>query len=135
MLKVRPLSENDYDDTLVGWWNDWGWTPPVKEFLPENGKGGLMVMDGDEPICAGFVYITNSKAAWCDWIVSSKTYRKKPHRKEAIEALIQNLISVCKMQGYEFVYALIKNRPLIDTYEKLGFTKGDSYTTEMIKKI
>lgn len=135
MLKVRPLSENDYDDTLVGWWNDWGWTPPVKEFLPENGKGGLMVMDGDEPICAGFVYITNSKAAWCDWIVSSKTYRKKPHRKEAIEALINNLISVCKMQGYEFVYALIKNRPLIDTYEKLGFTKGDSYTTEMIKKI
>jgi len=135
MLKVRSLSEEDYDNILVGWWADWGWTPPKKDFLPENGTGGLMVMDGDEPICAGFVYITNSKAAWCDWIVSSKTYRKKPTRREALSLLINSLTEVCKNQGYSYVYALIKSKPLIETYKNLGFTQGDQYSTEMIKEI
>jgi hypothetical protein len=55
MLSIRPLKENDYDDTLVGWWSDWGWTAPMRDFLPQNGKGGLMVMDGDTPVCAGFI--------------------------------------------------------------------------------
>jgi GNAT superfamily N-acetyltransferase len=135
MLNVRPLSETDYDEILVGWWNDWGWTPPAKDFLPENGRGGLIVSDDSEPICAGFVYATNSKAAWCDWIVSSKTYRKKPYRREAIEMLVTELENTCKANGYKYIYALIKNRPLIDTYKRLGFTQGDKYSTEMIKGI
>ena len=49
MLKVRSLSETDYDNILTKWWDAWGWTAPLKDFLPENGTGGLMVMDGDEP--------------------------------------------------------------------------------------
>jgi hypothetical protein len=31
------------------------------------------------------------------------------------------------------VYALIKNQSLIKMYEELGYIKGDSYTSEMIK--
>tara|TARA_R110000764_G_scaffold170568_1_gene257544 strand:+ start:129 stop:536 length:408 start_codon:yes stop_codon:yes gene_type:complete len=135
MLKVRSLSETDYDNILTKWWDAWGWTAPLKDFLPENGTGGLMVMDGDEPVCAGFVYLTNSSAAWCDWIISSNTYRKKPDRKEAISLLIDCLTGVCEKQGCKYVYALIKSKPLIETYKKLGFTQGDSYNTEMIKKI
>ena len=135
MLNVRPLSESDYDEILVGWWNDWGWTPPMRDFLPENGKGGLMVMDGDEPVCAGYIYITNSKAAWCDWIISSKTYRKKPQRREALRMLVESLTNVCKEQGYKYTYALIKSRPLIEIYKSLGYTQGEKYSTEMIKKL
>ena len=135
MLRVKSLSDSDYDDILVGWWNDWGWTPPVRDFLPEDGKGGLMVWDDDEPVCAGFIYVTNSKAAWCDWIISSKTYRKKPQRREALNLLVSSLTDVCEMNGYRFVYALIKSRPLIETYKDLGYTQGDKYSTEMIKEL
>jgi len=87
------------------------------------------------PICAGFVYLTNSKVAWVDWIISSKEYRKKPQRAEAISLLIETLTELCKMNEMEYCYALIKHSSLIKTYEKLGYTKGDSYTSEMIKKI
>jgi hypothetical protein len=72
-LEIRTLNSNDYDDILLKWWKDWGWDAPLKDFLPDNGTGGLIVYDGDTPICAGFVYVTNSSAAWVDWIVSSKT--------------------------------------------------------------
>lgn len=132
-FNIRPLLETDYDSILKGWWHDWGWTPPEKDFLPDNGKGGIIVLDGEIPICAGFVYVTNSKVAWVDWIVSSKEYKKKPHRKEAISLLIDTLTNICKNNGNKYVYALIKNNSLINTYEKLGYIKGDTYTNEMIK--
>lgn len=134
-LIVRQLNENDYDSTLVGWWKDWGWQPPTKDFLPDNGKGGVIVFDNEEPICAGFAYMTNSKVAWVDWIVSSKAYRKKPQRGEAIKLLVSTLTNLCQEIGCKYSYALIKNRNLIDTYKELGYVKGDDYTGEMIKSL
>lgn len=132
-LYVRELDETDYDNILVDWWRQWGWEPPQRDFLPNNGKGGIIVYDNDTPICAGYMYITNSKVAWVDWIISSKQYTKKPQRKDAIKLLVSTLTEVCKKTGSKYIYALIKNRNLIETYEKLGYIKGDSYTSEMIK--
>jgi hypothetical protein len=132
-LYIRELNESDYDNILVDWWKQWGWEPPQKDFLPDNGKGGIIVYDQDTPVCAGFMYITNSKVAWVDWIISNKEYTKKPHRKDAIKLLVSTLTGICKNTGSKYVYALIKSRHLIETYEQLGYIKGDKYTSEMIK--
>lgn len=130
-LTIRQLNENDYQETLVKWWKDWGWTAPEKDFLPDNGMGGYIVYDGDIPVCAGFIYVTNSRVAWVDWIISNKEYKEK--RREAITMLIDTLTNLSKMSGSKYAYALIKNESLIKTYESLGYVKGDSYTSEMIK--
>jgi hypothetical protein len=132
-LYIRELNESDYDNILVDWWKQWGWEPPQKDFLPDNGKGGIIVYDQDTPVCAGFMYITNSKVAWVDWIISNKEYTKKPHRKDAIKLLVSTLTGICKNTGSKYIYALIKSRHLIETYEQLGYIKGDRYTSEMIK--
>ena len=76
IFDIRPLELDDYDTILVDWWKDWGWTPPTRDFLPDNGKGGMIVFDGDIPVCAGYIYLTNSGVAWVDWIISNKEYRK-----------------------------------------------------------
>jgi len=130
---IRNLNQTDYDEILVKWWKDWGWEAPPKDFLPQDGMGGIILYDGDIPVCAGFMYISNSKLAWVEWIISNKEYRVKPNRSIAIELVIDRLIEMCKMSGAKFVYALIKHSGLIETYEKLGFIKGDSYSHEMIK--
>jgi hypothetical protein len=132
-LDVRILNSSDYDDILVGWWKDWGFTPPSKDFLPDNGIGGCMIVDEDEPICAGFLYSTNSKIAWVDWIISSKTYRKKPERKESVSLLIMTLTNIARNLGYKYAYSLMDNKGLVETYEKLGYIKSASYTEELIK--
>lgn len=132
-LFIRELNETDYDEILVGWWKQWEWTAPQKDFLPNDGKGGIIVYDDETPICAGFMYITNSKVAWVDWIISNKEYTKKPQRKDAIKLLVSALTDICKNTGSKYSYALIKNRNLIEMYESLGYIKGDSYTGEMIK--
>jgi len=132
-LYIRELQDTDYEDILVGWWKQWGWEPPQKDFLPNNGKGGIIVYDGETPVCAGYMYLTNSKVAWVDWIISSREYNKKPQRKTAIKLLVSALTEICKNTGSKYVYALIKSQNLIGTYEELGYIKGDSYTNEMIK--
>ena len=134
-FNIKPLGETDYEDILVGWWKDWKWTPPPKDFLPSDGKGGVMVLDNDIPVCAGFVYMTNSKVAWVDWIISNREYKKKPQRKEALDLLITTLTNICKDTGNKYCYALIKNKSLIKTYETLGYNSADSYTQEMIKAL
>jgi hypothetical protein len=132
-LTIRTLNENDYDDILVGWWKDWGWDAPTRDFLPDNGRGGILVLDGDTPVCAGFMYITNSSVSWVDWIISNRNYREKPKRKEAIQLLVASLTEISKNSGSKYAYALIKSPNLIETYQAFGYNKADTYTSEMIK--
>jgi hypothetical protein len=132
-LSARKLNDLDYDDILLGWWKDWEWEAPTKDFLPDDGEGGIIIFDGEVPVCAGFIYTTNSKVAWVDWIISNKNYNEKPTRKEAIKMLISSLTNVCKNVDFKYCYALIKNQSLIKVYEELGYVQGDNYTTEMIK--
>ena len=130
---IRKLNPTDYDNTLVGWWKDWGWDAPAKDFLPDDGEGGLLVLDEDIPVCAGFIYITNSKVAWVDWIISNKNYTNKKKKHSAVGLLVESLTNTCRNNGNKYTYALIKHDGLIKTYENLGYTKGDTYTQEMIK--
>lgn len=132
-MLVRKLNENDYDDILVKWWSDWGWDAPNKDFLPDNGTGGLIVFDGEDPVCAGFIYATNSKVAWVEWIVSSKTYRKKPNRREALDLLIYTLTSLCKNTDVKYVFSNNDNKNLIESFMRIGFKKGSTNSTELIK--
>jgi hypothetical protein len=55
------------------------------------------VYDGDIPVCAGFIYVTNSRVAWVDWIISNKEYIEDK-RREAITMLIETLLIFVKYQ-------------------------------------
>ena len=134
-LNISRLKASDYDDILVGWWNDWRWTAPSRDFLPDDGSGGYIVYDGDIPICAGFMYTTNSKAVWCDWIISNLHYKNREKRKDALSLLIQTITDKAKSLDKKYVYALIKNKPLINVYKKIGYEEASTYSIEMIKKL
>jgi len=132
---VRKLNKTDYQDILVKWWSDWRWTAPPKDFLPDDGEGGFIVYDGDTPVCAGYIYITNSKVGWCDWIISNFNYKDKTNRKEALDELIKILTHTLKLSDCKYSYALIKSDSLIERYKENGYIEGDKYTKEMIKRL
>ena len=133
-LEIRSLLDTDYQEILVSWWEQWNWVAPEKDFLPDDGKGGMIVFDGDTPICAGFIYVTNSKVAWVDWIVSNKEYRIKGKRKEAIKILIESLTNVCKNIGSKYVFSNNNNRFLINYFVESGYIIGCKNSVELIKK-
>ena len=131
-MNVRYLNETDYDNTLCKWWSDWRWTPPSRDMLPENGSGGIMVSKDGIDICAGFIFFTNSKAAWVEFIVSNFEYKEKD-RSDAITMVINTLTLIAQDKGYKFIYTSLKNKSLIDKYKMCGYTMADSNCQEMIK--
>jgi len=134
-LKARELRESDWE-TLVGWWSSWEeWkTYPPKEMLPMNGIGGLIVESEEQPIIAGFLYLTNSKIAWLEWIISDKNYRNE-NKKEALELLISSLESIAKNTGAEMIFSVGKNKSVLNAHKRLGYTIDDDPSYEISKKI
>jgi hypothetical protein len=133
-LNIRMLKDSDWN-TLVEWWDAWpDWVAPAKDFLPDNGKGGFMVEKNNQPIVAGFLYTTNSKAALLEWIVSNPKYREND-RVKAIELLIEGAESVCKKQGIKYVFSIGRTKQLIDTHKELGWTIDPGSSHEMIKVV
>lgn len=133
-LVVRDLNINDYD-TLSLWWDWWpGWTAPSRDFLPENGTGGLMIEKDNIPIVAGFLYLTNSKTAILEWIISNPKYKDKD-RKEAIEMLIIEAENKVKKLGYKYVFTIGRSKSLINKHEKLGWFVDAKPSYEITKKL
>lgn len=131
-MNIRRLTEKDWD-TLVSWWDNWPkWKAPVKDFLPENGKGGLIVEINNIPVVAGFIYLTNSKTALLEWIVSNPKYRESD-RKQAIELLITGAENLVKSLDYKYLFAVMQHKGLIETHEKLGWNKDKKPSYELTK--
>ena len=133
-LNIRRLKEDDWE-TLCSWWDAWPeWVNPPKDFLPDNGTGGLMVYKHNTPIVAGFIYYTNSKGALLEWIISNPEYRDDD-RNDAIELLIKGAEQVLKDQGIMHVFTIGRNQKLIDTHKKLGWTADPSPSYEITKNL
>ena len=133
-MKLRKLIDQDWG-TLCEWWDAWPkWVNPPKSFLPDNGKGGFMVEKDNKPICAGFIYLTNSDAVLLEWIVSDPNYRESD-RKQALELLITGAEEACKIIGKKHMFSIGRNKHLINTHEKLGWTVDTSPSHELIKNI
>lgn len=133
-MEVRRLEHNDYD-MLVGWWKDWRWTPPTREMLPENGKGGILVLDDSVPVCAGFMYQTNSGIAWIEFIISNFQYKDKAKRAEAITYLVEVLTNMAKVAGFTICYSISMNASLSNIFKASGYKTGATNFVELIKKI
>jgi len=93
-----------------------------------------MVEKEGKPICAGFIYLTNSDAVLLEWIVSDPEYREND-RKDALELLITGSEAACKEIGKKHMFTIGRNRHLIDTHKKLGWSVDPDPSHEIIKKI
>ena len=132
-LIARNLEESDWD-TLVGWWKWWRWTIMPREFLPENGTGGIMIEKNNVCVAAGFLYTTNSKVIILEWIVSNPEYKQKD-RKKAIELLITEAENKTKELGYKYMFSIGRNKLLIETHKKLGWFIDNKPSYEITKKL
>ena len=132
-LIFAPLVEEDHK-IICSWWRWWRWPEIPKEMLPDNGKSGFMIQKDKTPIACCFLFITNSKGAKLEWLVSNPKYKEKD-RKEAIEMLINNVEVVCKNMGCKYIFSIGRNKHLIETHKKLGWLVDEKPSYEIIKRI
>lgn len=131
MYSLRQLSEDDYS-VLCEWWKWHRFPAPPQDCLPDNGKCGIMLMKDGVNICAGFLYFTNSKMCWLEFIISNPQYRQ-PDRKDAIRQLIEELGGLASRKGFKAVFTSVKNPSLIHHYQACGYSSSGNNTTEMVK--
>lgn len=132
-MNTRTLTESDYK-ILTDWWKAWGWPVIVRDMLPDNGTGGIMVENKGENVVAGFLYWSNSKMVWLDWIISNpKTNRDT--RQEAIKKLILTAESMTKEAGSKFMMSISRSNSLLKIHKELGWTIDPGSSHEMIKAI
>ena len=132
-MNTRTLTESDYE-ILSGWWKAWGWPVMAKDMLPDNGTGGIMVENKGENIVAGFLYWSNSKLVWLDWIISNPNADKKI-RKQAIEMLILTAEQMVKDAGSKYIMSISRSNSLLRIHEKIGWSIDKTPSHEMIKVI
>jgi len=133
-LTVRRLTENDWD-TLVKWWKQWDFEfVPSKEFLPDNGTGGLIVEKENKPIASVFMYTTNSGVCALGWPLSDRNY-KQEDRSQAITLLNTACESVWKKHDGKFLFFWGNNRKYISNLQEIGFIEGDTNYSHLIKQI
>ena len=131
-LNSRRLTYEDYD-TLIDWWKSWpDWVPLSRNLLPEQGTGGIMIERNGIPVVAGFLYGTNSKIAWMEWIVSNP---KEKNKSDAILLLISSLEHWAKEGGFEVVLSIGRSKSLIEKHKTLGYTVDKDPSYEITKKI
>tara|TARA_R100001369_G_scaffold43810_1_gene69907 strand:- start:1 stop:402 length:402 start_codon:yes stop_codon:yes gene_type:complete len=132
-MNTRTLTESDYE-ILTDWWKAWGWPVIVRDMLPDNGTGGVMIEHEGENVVAGFLYWSNSKMVWLDWIISNpKTNRDI--RQEAIKKLILTAESMTKEAGSKFMMSISRSNSLLKIHKELGWTIDPDPSHEMIKAI
>jgi N-acetylglutamate synthase-like GNAT family acetyltransferase len=125
-MLIKNFEENDYN-LLCSWWFEQGWSPVSLELLP---KIGFIVND----ICAGFLYINDSKICHLEWIIADPRSSKE-ERSTALDTLIDMLVLTAKEYGCNTVFTATKHENLIKRFKKNGFIVTDTNVSHLIKRI
>ena len=132
-MNVRTLIESDYE-ILSDWWKALKWPVIAKDMLPDNGTGGIMIENEGENIVAGFLYWSNSKMVWLDWIISNPK-SDKDIKQEAIKKLILTAESMVKETGSKYIMSISRSKSLLKIHKELGWTIDSDPSHEMIKVV
>jgi len=121
---VRPIEEEDYR-FINKWWKDaTGKNPPPRKLLPENGLHGLMACKGDRPIVCLYIYLTNSKMAYSDYMISDINYKGRD-RFDIILELMNQSIGTAWNLGCEDFWFVTKDKGMIKRCKALGVKVSD----------
>src|SRR5688572_16264398 len=83
VMLARPYTEQDYP-MVCQWWDDWKWPRIPESSLPQV---GVVVENEGSPVCAAWIYRTDSDTCLVEWFISDRTASKE-RRKGTIEHLI-----------------------------------------------
>lgn len=130
-LKTRIYKPEDYE-TLASWWDKHPqWKPVPEEWLP---KVGFVVDSDGSPICAGFLYFTNSTIAWLEYIVSDPDSDKET-RSEAVDVLINQLTTQAIKVGFKVHFTSVGNPAFQKRLvEKHQYEVGDTNVTQLFRR-
>jgi len=115
--------ETDYA-IISAWWEQHGSFAPRPQHLSSTG----LIIEADIPLCAGWLYNTDSKICVFEFVVCNPN-ADKSLRDAALTLLIEEIKALSSQRGYELIYSSVKGERYINRLEAAGFIITDSGQT------
>jgi hypothetical protein len=132
-LRVRKFSADRDYQLVASWWNAQPkWTMPIP--ISALSRFGLVTELDGQPICAAWLYSTDSSIAWLEFLVSDPN-TDKTIRSEAVNVLIENLAQEAKDQGFTFLFTSSGFVQYTERLENLSFKKTDEQVTHLFRRL
>lgn len=129
-FSFRMVRAEDWD-VLVRWWDDWGFPRPPRECLPKN---GVMVVDGEGDLYAGFLYLTDGGIGWLEWVVSDRMASVE-RRRGGLEFLVEVVSGLARDEGMLLLFTSTVLPGFRNGLLKCGFSMGDDGVYQLIKGV
>lgn len=120
----RNHTTDDYK-VFCQWWKDWGWDAIPYEFLPQNS----VVICDEKPLCAVFLYKTDTPIIWAENYISDKHMKG---RNEAMDMLIREVKIKVKDMGGSVIMSAVKHNMLAKRLMDNDFVQADTGLTNYI---
>jgi hypothetical protein len=120
--------DHDYE-TLCSWWRGHKWHPIPKSWLP---KTGVIVEDGDDGVCAGFLYTTDSKLGVFEYSVTNP--KLSPIlRSNGLDYLISDISTISKKLEMEGLFSACGDEGLTKRMMRHGFNVIGTEVTNLMR--
>jgi hypothetical protein len=125
------LTEEDYV-IVCSMMSGWGMAALHRRMLSEN---GIIVSKNGIDVCSGWLYQSDSKIAWIEWVVMNKKATKEL-RVGALDFLYNTLFNKAMELGFEVVMSLAHSISFENTLKNKNFKKERfSYTSILYKNL
>ena len=124
---MRNINLSTDYETLSAWWSAQNWPVIPTDCLPAHG----LIIDG---LCAGFLYQSDSKIAWIEWVVGNPSADKLA-RRAALNLLIDGLAELGKSLGNRIVFTAAKHPGLCARLIERGFQQTDTQMSHFVRSM
>ena len=121
--------DKDYG-IIKEWWKLHGSFAPKPQHLSATG----LIIEADIPLCAGWLYNTDSKICVFEFVVSNPN-ADKHSRDAALTLLIEEIKKLASNRGYELIYSSVKGMKYINRLQAAGFIVADEDQTHMFMEL
>ena len=123
-VTIRAIKEKDYE-LIDTWWEGNGYDPPPRELLPENGLHGLMICKDKKPIACTYLYLTNSKMGYCDYLIANPNYKSKDRFKIITKLMVAAVETAYSIGVLDFWF-ITNNKNMIKRCKELDVHVSES---------
>jgi len=130
-MRLREVNLSKDYSMLCSWWSKHGWASIDPSWLPAT---GLIVENDVGPVCAGFIYRTDSSLFVFEYVVSNPDM-DSGIRSLALDQLISSACVVAKAMGAQGLFSAFGDKGLANRMENNGFSVIGSEVTNLLRRL
>ena len=116
---IRQITVEDYA-YINKWYKQIGIHQPKSSILPNNGLDGFVIEKNKRLLAAFYLYLTNSKMGYFDFLISDPNYKGKD-RFDIIQILLDECVRRAHALGCSFIWCTSTERGVLERCKKSGF--------------